>query len=977
MLIRTMFLLLSAVLLLLLSGLGLWQINDSYAKVRAVDWLQQSNQLVGLSQQAAVELAVERGLTAYLLELHEQQEDNELLWLKLQQQRQHVDTRMQQLGQQFERLSQQKTTHPLHTFKQSLDQAIVKLSIKRAEVNQSIQHHQSVISSRHWIQEINALIEVLHSIAGISMLPLEDNIYSYAAQPIAKDVLFTLAEYLGRERAIVVTAIAGERPLNAKEQQLLSQNQSVVEQTYARAAAILKQLPEYNFLQKDRQSFEEHMQAHQKMRQEILSKQAQAYSISGDLWFAQASATIASVFQLANTINGVLEHSVYELKRNAEVSQLTVLFVMLAVLMLLAIGLYALYQRVLKPVVVLTHIAQSIAQGNLETTLVDKPLLVKKDEVSGLAQAVEHMRQQLLEKKQRDITQTKELRKLYSAIEQSIVAVLITDNHGTIEYVNHHFQKVTGYQEVELKGKKAGVWSSGETQDQRYQELWSTILSGKVWMGELLNKRRNGEYYWALVCINPVCDEQGKITHFIDIHLDISEHKSVAEQLDFVSHYHQTTNLPNRQLLQRRFVRASQKDSQRNKLMGLISLSIGRLKHINDSFGWEVGDQVLHQVGKRLKSCIGLRDVVAHQEGGKFTVLLYQVADAQAAMRAALSMVNKLAEVMCVQEHQLQLTPKAGVSIVRGEQENFEREIKHADTALHHAEQSGDFARLYSQEMDVSSQQRLVMESALRKAIDECALMLHYQPKVEIHTGKIWAVEALVRWQDEESNQYISPSVFIPIAESSGLIHVLGEWVLLEACLQAKRWQEMGLSELVMAVNISVEQFSQANFVDKVAKILERTQISAEHLELELTESIFVENIEQALITLQALKDLGVRLAIDDFGTGYSSLSYLSWLPIDSLKIDRSFVGNITTDLRAAAIVTSVITLAQRMGLRVIAEGVETEGQLLYLAQHGCHEIQGYYFSRPLAQEAATDKLQHYLPVPLISLKQLAALERV
>lgn len=975
MLIRTMFLLLSAVLLLLLSGLGLWQINDSYAKVRAVDWLQQSNQLVGLSQQAAVELAVERGLTAYLLELHEQQEDNELLWLKLQQQRQHVDTRMQQLGQQFERLSQQKTTHPLHTFQQSLDQAIVKLSIKRAEVNQSIQHHQSVISSRHWIQEINALVEVLHSIAGISMLPLEDNIYSYAAQPIAKDVLFTLAEYLGRERAIVVTAIAGERPLNAKEQQLLSQNQSVVEQTYARAAAILKQLPEYNFLQKDRQSFEEHMQAHQKMRQEILSKQIQAYSISGDLWFAQASATIASVFQLANTINGVLEHSVYELKRNAEVSQVTVLFVMLAVLMLLAIGLYALYQRVLKPVVVLTHIAQSIAQGNLETTLVDKPLLVKKDEVSGLAQAVEHMRQQLLEEKQRDITQTKELRKLYSAIEQSIVAVLITDNHGTIEYVNHHFQKVTGYQEVELKGKKAGVWSSGETQDQRYQELWSTILSGKVWMGELLNKRKNGEYYWALVCINPVCDEQGKITHFIDIHLDISEHKSVAEQLDFVSHYHQTTNLPNRQLLQRRFVRANQKDSQRNKLMALISLSIGRLKHINDSFGWEVGDQVLHQVGKRLKSCIGLRDMVAHQEGGKFTVLLYQVPDARTAMDLALCMVNKLSEVIDVQGHQLQLIPKAGVSVVSSGQEDFDREIKHADTALHYAEQSGDFVRLYSHEMDINSQQRLVMESALRNAIKEHALELHYQPKVDIRTGKIWAMEALARWRHEDN--YISPSVFIPIAESSGLIHALGEWVLLEACLQAKSWQKQALPELVIAVNISAEQFQQADFVQTVASILTETHMTADKLELELTESIFVENTEEALIKLQALKDLGVRLAIDDFGTGYSSLSYLSWLPIDSLKIDRSFVGNITTDLRAAAIVTSVITLAQRMGLRVIAEGVETQGQLLYLAQHGCHEIQGYYFSRPLAQEAATDKLQHYLPVPLISLTQLAALEKV
>lgn len=977
--IRIMFLLLTSALICLLGGLGLWQTNDSHNKVKAVDWLQKNNLFVDFSQQAAVELAVERGLTAHLLELKERQVDLGMLESRLQQQREIVNEKFATMQHMLQALAHLEEKPLLKQFKVQLQHLQQQLHSKRTQVTQTLQHQGEMIRVAQWIADISVLIEELHSFSGMSMLPLEGNIYSYAAQPIVKDVLFTLAEYLGRERAILVAAITRDTALSVTEQQLLLEQESVINQTYQRAQAILHKLPAHLALEKEQQALEKQLVVYQKMRQAILhSSQTQgAYAISSEAWFAQASLTIDSVYQVTRTINTAIDQAINDLKRNAQWAQIIAGSAFLLLVVLLALSAYWLHRRVLRPLGLLTRGAAKIAQGQLEKHAETAHFYDRQDEVSLLANTFEYMRQQLVADQVRQAEQTQELRKLYSAIDQSIVAVLITDNQGIIEYTNTHFEKVTGYSFAELKGKKTGMLSSGETSSQLYKELWSTILAGKVWMGELLNKRKNGDYYWALVSIGPIMNEQGQITHFIDIQLDISEHKSVAERLDFVSHYHQTTNLPNRHLLQLRFKHASQKACQRQEMMAMISISIGRLKHINDSFGWEVGDQMLRQVGQRLKATTRLQDTVAHQEGGKFTILLHPVENAQDALARAKNLVECLAEPISIEDYQLQLLPKAGVSLVDGKTLGFEQVIKHADMALHNAEQNSDAVRLYNSEMDVNSQQRLVMESALRVAFNNQSFELHYQPKIIIETGEIWAVEALLRWPSQDAQRYTPPSVFIPVAESSGLIHSLGDWVLTEACLQAARWREQGLPDIVMAVNVSAEQFRQADFITRVVSILEQTQMPPDRLELELTESIFVEDLEQALSILKTLKELGIKLAIDDFGTGYSSLSYLSWLPVDSLKIDRSFVEHITTDLRAAAIVTSIITLAQRMGLKVIAEGVETQGQLNYLAQHGCGEIQGYYFSRPLAQEAATDKLQHYLPVPLISLTRLAAPEKV
>lgn len=962
--IRNLFFLLTLMLALLLGALGLWLVADSHTKVLAVDWLQKSNRLVDTSQQASAELAVERGLTARLLASLDAPDDG--LWLRVQVQRRAVDRQHEQLRRLLDELVELSPGHPLAQYQQRLAQMLSTLQSRREAVAAAVTGQRPALQSSQWISDSSRMIEVLHSLAGVSMLPLEDNIYSYASQPIIKDVLFTMGEYLGRERALLVVVLSRRSPLTLAEQRQLDEHRSVVEQARRRTEAILDQLQGQQGLQQVRLHFEREMLVYDQLRADILasSRREEAYQVTAEQWFTQATLAIQSVHQMSRSLGRQFEENVEQLRRNAVWARQLVLLAFIALFALFSLAVHLLRKRILQPLQRLTLAANEIAGGQL-----DHPLAaLQDDEVGRLGQAFERMREQLLADCARRAVQGRELHKLHTAIEQSVAAMLITDRHGIIEYINPQFAKVTGYREDELIGHKAGVWRSGETASSNYQDLWNTIRGGKVWMGELLNKRKNGELYWALVSISPVCDEQGQITHYIDIHLDISEHKRIAERLDFVSYYDQTTNLPNRQLLARRFTQASQQTGELHPALAMVSLSIGRLKTINDSLGWAVGDQVLREVGRRLKNCVKAQDTVSHQEGGQFSVLLCQVRDAEDALQRATRMVDALSRPFLLQQHQLQLTPKAGISLLQGATGGFEVLLKNADIALHHAEQSPvERVRLYCNEMDISAQQRLALESALRQALSVGGLELHYQPKVEIASGRIHAVEALARWRDVRTGQYVSPQVFIPVAEESGLIHALGDWVLLEACQQSRRWQEQGLPALTIAVNISVDQLKQPGFPERVAEVLQLTGLPAHCLEFELTESIFMENPEQALGVLARLKQMGLKLSIDDFGTGYSSLAYLSRLPVDYLKIDRSFVEHVTTDLRAAAIATSVIALGHRMGLRVVAEGVESQAQLFYLAQHDCDEMQGYHFSRPLPAQGVLELLRGYQAQALVA----------
>ena len=961
--IRTLFLMLVGILALLVGVQGYWQITDSNQKIQRMEWLKKANQLTNHGQRVTVELAVERGVTAYILENLAQEYASEKE--RLFQERAKVNEQLELLMTTLQELQAITPSYLLLQSQRQVVHTFAKLSEWRELVDISMAQGQPRISIEQWIANISELNEEIHGVSGISLFPLASSIYSYAAQPLMQNVLFTMAEYLGRERAMLVVAISRGTPLTEQEQQTLAMLRLIFDHAQVRSQRLVEQLHHVPWLQQEHNLFQQELVAYRLLRDRALnrSQDGRPYEIDPDVWFEQATRTIQSIYQMSYRVAEQLEKSVQLLKEQAEQTRLFVIAVLTALLILLALVGYLLNKRIVKPLGRLTHAANAIASGVL-----DHPLAHERvQEIAQLATAFENMRQQLQDDHAQHLLQGRELNKLYTVVDQSVVAILITDAEGTVEYANSEFEKTTGYSLVELHGEKAGKWSSGETLQSSYQEMWSTIKAGKVWMGELLNKRKSGEYYWAMASISPVRDENGVVTHFINIHLDISEHKRIAERLNYVSHYNQTTNLPNRQLLQQRFLEAQQQQNTQIGNLALVALSIGRLKHINASMGWKIGDSVLREAGSRLQKMARDRDTVSHQEGGKFTVLLHPVQNAAEAMLLTQKMVEALAEPILIEGQKLYLTPKTGVCLLAANEPNFEQQLKNADTALHVAEQSLECCSLYSEDMDSNVQKYLELESALADALKHDEFVLHYQPKVDIQSGNIIAVEALLRWKNSQTGEFVSPDVFIPAAEKSGLIVALGEWVLTTSCQQAKAWQDEGLPNLVMAVNVSAKQLVLSNFPQTVSEILSQTGLAPEFLELELTESIFVDDPDQALTVLERFKAIGVRLSIDDFGTGYSSLSYLSWLPVDTLKIDRSFVENITTDLRASAIATSIIALGQRMELTVIAEGVETAGQLNYLAQYGCHEIQGYYFSRPLPSDELRALLQRYQPQGLVT----------
>jgi PAS domain S-box-containing protein/diguanylate cyclase (GGDEF)-like protein len=947
--IRSFFLALISVLSLLLAVIGFWQIQDQEAKAEAVEWLQQSNHLMSSIQRASAELANERGLTTSLLAEKQSPRPDAAkvhhLWLKVQAQQDISNQRLAEVQYWFDGMLALRSNHPLAQYQARFDLLQEYLATRRQAVAVVVQTGRPALDVAHWIADSTQIIDTLYSMAGVGMLPLDGNVYSYASRSVVQDVLFTLSEYLGRERALLVAALVKQQPLTPDELARLAEYHSVAKQALQRVEGFLGQLDEGLYLQNERQALRQYVQQFEAQRLSLIqaSQDLKAYPITGEEWFDTASQAINQVILLSQELEKRFDAQIAALKTSAEQARYLMTVVLCAFVCCFVLAVYLLRARVLQPLMCLAQTAQQIGAGNLQQAV----RCTRNDEVGRLGQALEQMRLQLLADIEAQKLSAKEFKKLHTAMSQSVAAMLITDAQGTVEYVNPTFCTNTGYSEAEILGRKAGFWRSDGTQTHKYQELWQTIQEGRVWLGELLNQRKNGELFWALVSVSPVLDESGEITHFIDMHMDISEHKRLAQRLDFISYYDQTTGLPNRQYLAREFTKLAQDERAGAGEVQLISLSIGRLKHINDSLGWQVGDNVLQEVARRLKVEAQSMATVAHQEGGKFMLLAPSVqVDIQAYTQ---KLIDSLSQPVFIGHHQLQLIPKAGIANTRLDQGDFDVLLKHANIALHYAEQAAlEGLFVYSSNMNASTQRRLSLEGALRQAIKNNELELYYQPKIDTRTAQVVAVEALARWQNRATGEYIAPDVFIPLAEDTGLIFALGEWVFNEACRQAKDFAAQGLPSITIAVNISVEQLKQPDFAQKLAQSLKRHGISAQYLELEITESLFMENPEQALAILADLKSMGFKLAIDDFGTGYSSLSYLSRLPVDYLKIDRSFVEQVTSDIRAAAIATSIIALGHRMGLKVIAEGIETEAQRAYLMQHQCDEMQGYFFSRPL-----------------------------
>jgi diguanylate cyclase (GGDEF)-like protein/PAS domain S-box-containing protein len=560
-----------------------------------------------------------------------------------------------------------------------------------------------------------------------------------------------------------------------------------------------------------------------------------------------------------------------------------------------------------------------------------------------------------------DITERRQaeeqLRLAGEVFQSSGEAIVITDGEMRVLQVNPAFTAITGYSAEDAIGQTPYSLSPGVRSQERDQEIWQRVWHHGYWQGEVWDRRRNGDIYPKWLTVSVVRDAVGRPVNYIEIFSDVSERKEREERVRHLAHHDFLTDLPNRVLLNDRIAQGISHAERNRSQVAVLFLDLDRFKNVNDSLGHSVGDKLLQEVARRLRGCMRASDTVSRQGGDEFVILMPDVADPADIARGAQKVLDAVSSPYAIDGHELLTTPSIGISVYPSDGDDVEALLKNADAAMYHAKESGrNNYQFFTQDMNTRALERLSLERSLRRAVERDELRLHYQAQYEVRSGRIVGVEALIRWQHPDFG-LIPPGRFIGFAEESGLIIEVGKWVLHEACRQARAWQTQGLPPLRMAVNISAAQFRDPDFPGTVLTALRMTGLEARYLEIELTESIIMQDVERATGLLEQLKQLGLELAIDDFGTGYSSLSYLKRFPIDLLKIDQSFVRDITTDKDDAAITSAIIGLTHNLGLRTIAEGVETAEQLEFLEGRGCDEVQGFLFSRPLALEECTDLL--------------------
>ena len=560
-----------------------------------------------------------------------------------------------------------------------------------------------------------------------------------------------------------------------------------------------------------------------------------------------------------------------------------------------------------------------------------------------------------------DISARKEaeekLRLSATVLEHIADAVMVVDVEGVIVAVNPAFTQITGYTEAEAVGKHSSLTRSERHDEAFYQTMWDELIASGFWRGELWRRRKNGEIYLEWLTISAVRDTHALTTHYVGVCSDITQVKQAQEKLDHLAHHDPLTALPNRLLFHDRLQHALPRAARDREQLAILFIDLDRFKNVNDTLGHHIGDELLQQVAEQLSARLREGDTLARLGGDEFIVLLENVDGQYGATQVAEKLVSMFEQPFLVAGHELFVTCSVGVSLFPDDAQDLNMLIRNADVAMYQAKARGrNGYRFYAPSMTGEGIERLRLETYLRRSIEKNEIFLNYQPQVEIDTGRLIGVEALVRWNHPELG-LIAPARFIPLAEDSGYINQLGKWVLDEACRQMMRWQAQGLHVPKMAVNLSVKQFERGSMAGVVADILRETGLAPERLQLEVTESVIM-NTGDALGYINDLHAIGVGLAIDDFGTGYSSLAYLKQLPVQTLKIDRSFIKDISTDVNDEAIAIAIIQLGKSMHLSVIAEGVETEEQAAFLLRHGCKLAQGYLYSRPVLAE---DMLERWL----------------
>lgn len=528
--------------------------------------------------------------------------------------------------------------------------------------------------------------------------------------------------------------------------------------------------------------------------------------------------------------------------------------------------------------------------------------------------------------------------------------VSITDIDGNIIYVNDLFCQISQYSREELIGQNHRMVNSNYHPKEYFQQMWNTIIKGDIWKGEVRNKAKDGTIWWAEATIVPFLDEKGKPYQFAAIRSDITERKTMEEKMYHIEYYDNLTTLPNKRLFELRSQQEYEQAKRANSSFSVMFIELHGLRYVNNSLGTKIGDGLLKEVGLHLNTVIDHKGMLFRVEGHEFAVICSNIST-EYSEKLAKEVLHLFEKPFHVEEYELYLTVNIGISKYPESGENANLVIQNAYAALEQANHIGtNMFQIFSPNMNIGSYKSFMLKNDLHKAINNNEFFLVYQPRVNPKTNQIIGAEALIRWEHSEWG-LVSPDEFISLAEEEGIINQMGEMVLLHACQQNKKWQEAGLTSIVVSVNFSVYQFLQMDIIEVVEKILHRTGLDPKWLEIEITESTIMKDESTVLFKIEKLREMGISIAIDDFGTGYSSLNYLQKLKANTIKIDKSFIKEIPTEFTSTEIVSAIIRLCQKLGMRTVAEGVEKEAQLQFLTNIHCDEIQGNFYSKPVKIE--------------------------
>lgn len=575
---------------------------------------------------------------------------------------------------------------------------------------------------------------------------------------------------------------------------------------------------------------------------------------------------------------------------------------------------------------------------------------LEKNDLARLVPAIEReLREVKVRQRQREAEKT--LLKLSSAVEQSPSTVIITDDKGLIEYVNPKFEKATGYTAKEVRSQLPDILGSSYLTQEQSDALWKTVRDGKEWRGEFCSQRKSGEMFWEYALVSPIKNPEGETSNYLITTEDITFIKEAEEKIYHQANYDDVTNLPNRALIFDRLGQAVVRAKDAGRTAALMTISLDNFKKINETLGHEVGDGFLKAVARRLDECIRGAETAGRVSADEFAVILPDKESAFLPKIVSRRILERFAEAFHVADHELFTTVSIGITVCPMDGDDPGILLRNAVAAMHKAKEDGrNNYRFFSQKMNEESTERLNLETGLRRALEKEELILFYQPIIEAASKKMVAAEALIRWQHAERG-LVSPDQFIFLAEETGLVVSIGEWVLFTACKHAKQMQQNGFPNINIAVNVSPEQIRSGSLIGSVQGALDQSGLAPQYLDLEMTEGVCMDDSTTTVETLHQLNRMGIRISIDDFGTGYSSLSYLKRYPFHKLKIDRAFVADLPSDPDDVALVEAVLAMAKSLGLQVLAEGVETEEQCQYLTWRQCDLLQGFYFSRPMPIE--------------------------